>query len=74
MFKSWNNVEEWTNDIPINFLPFFVWCTANKVKATLEEEVFYKEYNNFIKAFSKTNINLESWCWEQFTHYYECNH
>ena len=75
--KSWTNVNEWTNDIPMSFLPFYVWCTANKVSIDkiFEEGNFDTIFNEFIKAMGLTvPPGFKGWCNSQYIHYYECNH
>lgn len=70
--KCWSNVEEWTGDIPINFLPYFVYLTS--IRAHYQSS-FEEHYPEFIKVMElKDTPKLKWWCSEQHTHYYECGH
>jgi len=74
--KNWTNLEEWTRDIPIGFLPFFVWCEAKNV--THKTDAFEEVYKDFLKAELgsgiKDNDKFKNWCLEQYMHHYECSH
>jgi hypothetical protein len=78
-YKNWDNVNDWTADIPMNLLPFFVWCKATNVNINdiFLSGIFDSIFNNFITEMGLNIKNIEefrNWCYEQYVHYYECNH
>ena len=71
-YKTWGNLDEWANDIPMNFLPYFVYLTSIGAHYRCYFEDHYPE---FIKVMElKDSEMLKSFCGEQHTHYYECGH
>lgn len=72
MLKRWDNVTEWTDDIPMSFLPYFMYLVA---KEAHYECYFEDYYPKFLEATGlKDSESFKAWCEEQHTHYYECGH
>lgn len=75
--KLCKNIHEWSDDIPIGVLPFYVWTASHKLSYDdlISETVFERLYQDFITTMKFDDTpEFKNWCWEQFTHYYEANH
>ena len=75
--KHSKNIIEWSRELPICALPFFVWTASHKLSSNEHVyEVFDSLYQDFIATMKVFNDTPEfrQWCREQFTHHYECSH
>jgi hypothetical protein len=73
--KSFNNIQEWSSDMPGCVLPFFVWCASRKLShdECLNKGIFNRLYQDFIDTMAvfPDTTEFREWCWEQYVHYYE---
>lgn len=74
--RGWYNAHSWSDNIPMNMLPFFVYLQG--IRASTQDG-FDFHYGNFcvvmdIKEQDRTRPEFIKWCNDQFTHFYECSH
>lgn len=74
--KTRKNIMDWTGDVPVGVLPFFVWTAAHKLSYNdmIDKAVFEKLYADFVVTMNYDDTaEFKDWCHEQFIHHYECN-
>lgn len=77
MPRGWYNAHLWTDHIPMDMLPFFVFMATRYEPGVLGNfDELYEEFceSNEIPAHVRKMKEFRTWCEDQHVHYYESNH